>query len=259
MLTRLGVGCALICATVALLAGPVFAHATIQGTDPVQSASLPAGSPPRSVTVRFDQSVAVTSDSIQVFDGSGRTIRVGPVRNGRRPNEVTTTLPRLGDGTYVVTWRVVSNDSHPVQGAFTFGVGAASGSTANIQGLLGRRTGDPTVGLLFGVDRALAFLGTLVLVGGLVFTRWWWPAGSERGDVRRLLAVALGSTVLSALAGIAFQAAYASGSGLSTMLDPARIRPVMHTHFGQAWLLRALLAAGLLAVARLVPRRAGSA
>jgi copper transport protein len=252
---RLLVGFAVVCGTIALFATPAFAHATIQGSEPAQSASLPSGSPPRAVTVRFDQPVTVSADSIQVFDGSGKRVKTGAVVSGKTADEITAPLPRLGDGTYVVTWRVVSSDSHPVQGAFTFGVGAAAGSSADIQGLLAKSAGDRTVGLLFGLDRALAFLGTLVLVGGLAFVRWWWPDASVRRDITRLLLLAAVVTVVSALAGIALQGAYASGGGLSTVLDWSQIRAVLHTHFGKAWLLRAFLALGLLAFARLVPRR----
>ena len=41
----------------------------------------------------------------------------------RQQSVVTTSLPKLDDGTYVVTWRVISADSHPIDGAYTFQVG----------------------------------------------------------------------------------------------------------------------------------------
>ena len=43
--------------------------------------------------------------------------------NGQQ-SVVTTSLPKLDNGTYVVTWRVISADSHPIDGAYTFQVGS---------------------------------------------------------------------------------------------------------------------------------------
>lgn len=248
---------ALILGTVALFATPAFAHATIQSTDPAASTAFAAGSPPRAVTLRFDESVTVSRDSVQVFDRSGKLVRIGTVGRGRTASEVHATLPRLPNGTYVVTWRVVSDDSHPVQGAFTFGVGVAAGSSADAQSLLAQRTGDRTVGILFGFDRALAFFAVLVLVGGLAFVRWAWPAAGTRRDVTRLLGLALAVTIVSALAGIALQAAYSSGGGLSTVADGSQLRAVLHTKFGHAWVARIVLAVLCVALARLRPGRAG--
>src|SRR5207244_1877495 len=110
-------------------------------------------------------------------------------------------------------------DAHPIQGAFTFGVGRAAGTTANVQGLLSSHAGSRGIGVGFGVDRAVAFLSLLVLVGGLVFVRWFWPEAAGDRGVRRLLGIALGAVVVSSLLGIALQAAYASGGGVSAMFD----------------------------------------
>ena len=47
---------------------------------------------------------------------------VGDTVHGDDDNSiVVASLPDLDDGTYVVDWHVVSSDSHPINGAFTFG------------------------------------------------------------------------------------------------------------------------------------------
>ena len=64
--------------------------------------------------------------------------------------------PKLLDGGYVVAWRVVSADAHPISGGFTFRVGAAStavdpsvvqdllaGQIASVWGSMGSLTQHP--------------------------------------------------------------------------------------------------------------------
>ena len=70
--------------------------------------------------------------------GARRQRRAGRHRRGRRRR--ATRSPRaledgLADGTYIVAWRAISADSHPVNGAFTFTVGdgpAASDATDRV-------------------------------------------------------------------------------------------------------------------------------
>ena len=47
-----------------------------------------------------------------------------PSTRTAQQTEVAASLPKLDDGTYVVTWRVTSSDSHPIEGAYTFQVGS---------------------------------------------------------------------------------------------------------------------------------------
>lgn len=242
---------------VAALAAPAWAHATLQGSTPAEGSALPASSPPRSVTLRFDEGVAVNPQSVQLFDGKGRAIKVGAIGHGARDTTVRASLPRLSDGTYVVTWRVVSADSHPIQGAFSFGVGAAASTGASAQALLSTH-GDPAVGIAFGAVRASAFLALLVLVGGLAFVSWCWPEARERRDVMGMLVVALVAVVVTSLLGVALQAAYVRGGGFGGMIDGSQLREVTRTRFGEAWLARGLLAVVLFGLARLRIRTRGA-
>ena len=88
---------------------------------------------------------------------------------------------KLADGSYVVTWRVISADSHPVQGAFAFQVGTSANATspqvnALKDKLLGAETSDHAVGALYGVDRGVLFGGIALLIGGAAFAMLVWPA-----------------------------------------------------------------------------------
>jgi copper transport protein len=204
------------------------------------------------VTVVFDEGVTATPSSIGVYDGSGKAVTTTEVPSPD-PKTIDAGLPSLDDGTYVVVWHVVSDDGHPEQGAFTFSVGAGGASIANIGSLLASRSSGTGIGVAFDITRALAFLASLVLVGGLVFTRWRWPAALERSDVRALLVGAAVVAFVATLVSIPLQAAYALGGGVSTLFDTSALGDVLRERFGEAVLARLVLIA--IAGVMVLPRR----
>src|SRR5690606_31801736 len=90
----------------------------------------------------------------------------------------------LPDGTYTVTYQVVSADSHPVAGAFSFSIGAPSETTVSVSG---QAPDDGVVGLLYGLGRYVAYAGFVVLVGGAAFVLACWSRGSGVRAVQRLV------------------------------------------------------------------------
>src|SRR3954451_1081696 len=100
-------------------ASPASAHATLQATTPADRAHLDAV--PAVVTLQFSENIGADVGSVKVFDGAGKQVDNGNLET--RNNVITLGLQSgLGDNAYIVTYRVVSADSHPVRGAFTFPV-----------------------------------------------------------------------------------------------------------------------------------------
>src|SRR5207248_2879768 len=106
------------------------------------------------------------------------------------------TLPaKLADGTYVVAWRVVSADSHPVGGAFTFSVGKASATVASAN------TGpveNPATASLYNIGRYLAYLAAAVVIGTAAFVLLCRPP--DRRPLRRPLVVGWWTLLATTLA-----------------------------------------------------------
>ena len=236
---RLGVAGALALAVWATVpAAPAFAHADLVGSDPEPGSELPAGEPPASVTLRFSESVRIPTDALRVLDGEGREVDgVGAAEPGATGAEVVAELPPLDDGSYLVDWRVVSTDSHPVSGAFTFTVGEP---TADPDALAALVAGDDErgVAIAFSITRALAFASVLVLIGGVLFVNTCWAEAGTRPVVRGLLWICWVVALVTAVAGIGLQAAYSSGRDLSAAWDTDVLRDVLDTNFGRAWLAR---------------------
>jgi copper transport protein len=235
---------AIVTVIVALLAlaAPAFAHSQLEQTDPPAGSVLDA--PPGHITLRFNEPVEISLGAIRLFNNLGHEVTTSPAMH---PNgagsQVQVKPPKLASGLYVVAWRVVSDDSHPVHGAFTFQIG--TGNSAHdpnlVANILAGESGTRDVGVALGVARFAAYAALAALIGGLVLVAAAWPAGRFSRRARMLLWVTVAAGVVATLAGIALQVPYAEGRGLAQAFDPAGWRAVVDTRSGRAWFARALL------------------
>ncbi len=108
-------------------AGTASAHAYIVKTVPQASVVLTA--PPPEVALTFDEAVEPRFATISVTDAAGHQQATGPpTRSPSNPDTLIVPLkPHLPEGWYLVYWRAISVDGHPVQGAFTFAIGPNQG------------------------------------------------------------------------------------------------------------------------------------
>jgi copper transport protein len=234
------------------LASPAFAHAQLLETSPTSGAVLPT--PPAQVVLTFGEAVQAPPTAIEIFSADGRQLHTGPAGHpASRPDQVAVALSGSLKGTYVVSWRVISADTHPVQGAFTFSVGAPSEGTgvgALEERLLAARHPSQGLGALTGGLRTLILLAVLVTVGAVgILLRW--PPGLGRTELRALL---LGATLLTAAASVAAvlaQGPYDAGKPLGRAFRSNVLSPVLHSNFGTGAAARIgsslLILAGVLA------------
>jgi copper transport protein len=120
--------CTLAVVAVSLvLPGAAWAHAYLVKTVPTASQVL-NGSPPN-IQLTYDEAVEPRFAIISVTNAQGRQETTGPVRRSpANPDTLVVPLrPRLPEGWYLIYWRAISVDGHPVQGAFTYAVGPNPG------------------------------------------------------------------------------------------------------------------------------------
>src|SRR3954454_900461 len=105
-------------------AGPAGAHADLLRTDPPTGTVV--GSLPAAVTLIFSEQVRPVAAQIQVIAPDGG--RADGARVSERATATVRVPLRAGGptGTYALSYRVVSDDGHPVIGVMTFSVGAPS-------------------------------------------------------------------------------------------------------------------------------------
>ncbi|MGC4971672.1 copper resistance CopC/CopD family protein [Streptomyces sp. DT199] len=251
---------ALIGAVLAFLlggAGPASAHAVLTKSDPADTVVLKSA--PQHVTLTFTEAVTLSDGSLRVLSPRNERVNKGPVEyvNGKTNTVRVALRDKLIKGTYTVSWRVVSSDSHPISGAFTFSVGKPSATSAVLPS---GPSVDPTVSRLYGVARYVAYGGLAMLIGVAGFALLCWPAALGLRLVRRLLLSGWLALVTSTLVLLLLRGAYESGRGVTALFDPSLLGPILAGKTGTALVVRLLLitVAGL-ALAPITGRLVGRA
>jgi copper transport protein len=181
-MARLVAGLAALVLTLCCATG-VWAHATLVLAEPADGSVL--AQPPRMVQLHFNE--GVTPAVISLIDAAGKTRAVAARAVGQ---SVLMVLPEdLPQGTQIVSYRIVSQDGHPVAGSLVFSIGAVTGNVppANASPL----------NVLIWLARIGVYLGLLVGVGGAFFARW---TGQGRGGFivsRGALAIGIASAAAS--------------------------------------------------------------
>lgn len=97
------------------------AHAFLDHTAPVVGGTVKQA--PADVRLWYTQGLEPAFSRVQVFDASGKEVDKKDVHlDAKNDHLLIVSLPALGAGTYKVVWRVVSVDTHPTEGSFTFKV-----------------------------------------------------------------------------------------------------------------------------------------
>ena len=107
----------------AVLAFPAvaLAHAFLDHAVPAVGSTVHG--PPAEVRLRFTHELEPAFSTVRVFDKSGAQVdRRDKQLDPKDAKLLKVSLPRLAPGTYRVTWRVLSVDTHVTEGDFTFEV-----------------------------------------------------------------------------------------------------------------------------------------
>ena len=84
--------------------------------------------PPTQVRLTYSERIEPRFAVISVTDAGGnQEIAGSPARAADDENAIFVPVKTLSQGWYLVWWRVISADGHPVRGAFTFAVGPSPG------------------------------------------------------------------------------------------------------------------------------------
>ncbi|MBD0423518.1 copper resistance protein CopC/CopD [Streptomyces sp. TRM S81-3] len=230
----------LLAAVCALLAGagPASAHAALTGSDPRQGAVVDKA--PAQVTLTFSEPVSMDDDSLRVLDPKGKRVDSGEPQGTGGTRYAVKLHAGLPDGTYTVSYQVVSADSHPVSGAYTFSIGAPSETSVSVSG---QETGGGIVGWLYGLGRYVSYAGFVVLTGGAAFVLACWPRGSGVRVVQRLVVTGWLALTAATLLLLLLRGSYTGSGKLGDVFDLSLLGQVLQTKSGAALVSRLLLLA----------------
>jgi copper transport protein len=276
----------------AVLAATALGHATLLQSKPKAGQVLERS--PRTVLLVFDEAIDPAFVQLRVEDAAGRRVdRGGPYHPGGREERLAVRLAPGLEGAYVASYRVISEDGHPVVKRTQFRVRPAMREREKQEGAMpppeGAGPGGPAMrsgggehavletgavtDAAFAVTRGLGYLAMALAVGGVVFLFVvWLPAlahVAEGGSgwvaasdsfARLVRAIVLGAVLLglaATAAAIVLQAATATGTSFWTALDADAVDAVSDTRPVRAWGARlavwVVLGTTLLVVLR--PRR----
>jgi copper resistance protein C len=98
------------------------AHAFLDHADPRVGSTVHAAPP--ALTLWFTQDLEPAFSSVEVRNASGARVDSGKASfDAEGRNVMRIALKPLSPGTYTVSWRVLSVDTHTTQGTFSFHVG----------------------------------------------------------------------------------------------------------------------------------------
>ncbi|MEV0715358.1 copper resistance protein CopC, partial [Asanoa sp. NPDC050611] len=223
------------------------------GGHPDRTVHVPTAPP--EVVLTFSEGVRKVPDKIHVIAPDGSRADAGEPEFA----DATVRIPLKSggaNGTYLVNYRVISADSHPIAGAFTYSVGAPSAAPPS------DTSAPPTeestfLKIAFPVVKYLGYAGLVLLVGPALVLALLWPQRLSRARPAGLAWLGLGLIGLSTVGDLFLQAPYTTGGGY---FDGAALRDVLASTFGTAHLIRlGVLAASAFLLRPLLAGRSGVA
>ncbi|PSJ60834.1 CopD family protein [Pseudaminobacter soli (ex Li et al. 2025)] len=221
------------------LASVAAAHASLTATEPQDGAVVDA--PPARYALTFSEPVSPISLQLIKPDGTSLSLDKFVLRDRTLDIEAPTDLKR---GTHILSWRVVSEDGHPVGGSVVFSIGEASAAPPPVPELV-----DWQVRSGLWLTKVALYIGLFIGIGG-VFAFRWFLVGSRAGTT--LAGLALGIGLLGTIASAGFQGLDALGAPVSRFFDPVIWSTGMGTSFGRTVvvMIGAIILSGLALLAR---------
>jgi methionine-rich copper-binding protein CopC len=102
-----------------LLSGKALAHAALDHAEPKVGSTV--GKSPSVVKVWLDDDVEADGCTLCVCDSHGKEFDLKDAHRDEKDSTLLiVSVPKLADGEYVVTWKVIASDTHKTHGEFKF-------------------------------------------------------------------------------------------------------------------------------------------
>lgn len=203
---------------VAGASGHAVAHAALNWSIPADGSVVPAA--PDSLSLSFSEPVSPLALRLIGPDGKATTLDRFVLKDR---TVVIQTPGGLAQGTHVLSWRVVSEDGHPVGGSVLFSIGEPDGQPAAVADQT-----DPLVRTLVWTSRLGLYLALFLGCGGAAFAAWVAPL--SRGARKAATGVAL-LGVLSLPAALGAQGLDALGADIGALLQGPVWRAALATSY----------------------------
>ncbi|TIQ38379.1 MAG: copper resistance protein CopC [Mesorhizobium sp.] len=234
-----GLIAALVLVLALALPGRAFAHAALVATDPADGTVLMQS--PARFSLTFSEPVSPLVLTLVQPDGTRRALT--SFRLTDRTVEIDNP-ETLKSGTHVLSWRVISEDGHPVGGSALFSVGAPS--AAPVAG----ETVDWSLRTAIWIGKLFLYVGLFLGAGGAFSLAW---LAENRRCGRRFVTGTLLCGLVAAPVSLGLQGLDALGAPLGQFAAPVVWTTAAETSFGWTVLV-ALIALGFALLSLAGPR-----
>lgn len=234
---RIAFAAAAVFALLIAASGPASAHAALVSSEPADGAVV-AKAPP---FLRLIFSEPVAPLVLKLFRPDGSAMELTEFQTRDAATEIS--LPDLGTGTSMLSWRVVSIDGHPVGGSVSFSISAPSAGRPLDAGA------DTSMAVRAAIwfVRTVLYVGLLFGTGGAFFLAVMAP-GPRAGT--RFVRAALFAGLAAAAPALGLQGADAIGAELGGLLEGRTWFAAVGTSYANTVAAAILaLVAGLVAIA----------
>jgi copper transport protein len=229
-------------------AAPASAHAALVTASPEPGSVIAAA--PGVITVTFSEGITPVAERTQVLAPDGKRI-TGEVTATGSTLRIQVRRADQPLGTYLVSYRIISSDSHPVGGAMTFSVGAPSARPPESD----PGSVHPSVAVAVPAFKFLGYAGISLIIGPALLLALLWPRRLSRRGPTVLVRAGLIGTGAATLGALWTQAPNSSGAPLWDV-SVTELADVLASPYGLALIAR--LAVLGLAAAVLPPVLAGT-
>ncbi|CAH1655512.1 copper resistance CopC/CopD family protein [Chelatococcus asaccharovorans] len=213
------------------LTGDAAAHAALVRVEPADGAVI--GTAPNSFSLTFSEPTSPLVLKLIKPDGTITTLD----RFVLRDTTLDIAAPTgLGNGTHVLSWRIVSEDGHPVGGSAVFSIGApSSGSPPSVSDAI-----DWPVRIAIWACKVVLYAGLFIGIGGIFFTQW---IGGPSPAALRVAVGAAGAALLVTPLTVGLQGLDALGTPLSALGNAVAWTTGFSTSYGNTAIVAAMSAA----------------
>jgi len=243
---------------------PVAAHADLVWSDPVDGGSYSEGSLSQ-ISLKFDETLEQSFSDIEVYNSRLDRVDIGQLHiDASDQSVIWKALADLPEGDYSVLWNVVSTaDGHKTTGLFQFRVGDPEGAPFFTP--ISAESVSANLPLAWEVIiRWLLFAAVFAAFGGLFFSfivvrsngSYGVGESFEKTFFRQTSRLVAGAIVLWLIANVMllfWQSAVVGRGSPGEALRQGVPLALLQTRFGLIWVLRQVVALGLLILCRQAP------
>ncbi len=216
---------------------PAWAHASLLSALPADGITI--FDPPKSFRLEFNEPVSPLVMRLVRPDG-----RIAILADARAENDAVTIAapPMPQQGTYVLSWRVISADGHPVGGVVSFSIGhpSAGVSAPPVKGAT-------AVHIALWATQFMLAVGLFIGVGGVASAAWL--AAKPPMPGRGVFAAAMIGGIAAAIVSLPFQGLDALAEPPADVWQPTVWAEGFATSWGSTVMIAtAALTAGLVAL-----------